>query len=48
VKPLQPLTQLEHPAAHPDPSDSAQKFSIEYAIAFENHFRLNRTLPEKY
>jgi hypothetical protein len=48
VNPLQPLTQSAHPGAHPDPSDPAQKFSIRYAIAIENHFRINQTLLEKF
>jgi hypothetical protein len=44
VNPLQPQTPSGPPGAHPDASDPAQKFSIGYAIAIENHFRFNQTL----
>jgi hypothetical protein len=47
VNPLRHLTQTVHPATQPDQPDSAQKFSIGYAIAIENHFRINRTLIKK-
>jgi hypothetical protein len=48
VNPLRHLAQTIHPAAQPDQPDSAQNFSIGHAIAFENHFRINRTLLEKF
>jgi len=48
VNPFRHLAQTTYPAAQPDQPDSAQKFSIGYAIAFENHFRINRTLLEKF
>jgi len=47
VNPLRHLTQTVPPATQPDHPDPAQKFSIGYAIAFENHFRINRILLEK-
>ncbi|MHB8163315.1 MAG: hypothetical protein ACYDDV_03080, partial [Methanoregula sp.] len=48
VNPLRHLALTAHPAAQPDQPDPAQKFSIGYAIAIENHFRINRTLHEKF
>jgi len=47
VNPLRHLTQTELQAAQPDQPDFAQKNSIAYAIAIENHFRINQTLLEK-
>jgi len=47
VNPLRHLTQTVPPATQPDQPDPAQKFSIGYAIAIENHFRINQTLLEK-
>jgi len=47
VNPHRYLTQTVPPATQQDQSDSAQKCSIGYAIAIENHFRINQTLIEK-
>jgi len=48
VNPLRHLTQTVPPATDPDQPDSAQKISIGYAIAIENHFRINQTLIKKF
>jgi len=48
VKSLRHLTQTVHPAIQPDQPDPAQKFSTGYAIAIENHFRINQTLIKKF
>ncbi|MFA4825137.1 MAG: hypothetical protein WC593_08255 [Methanoregula sp.] len=48
MNPLRHHTQTVPPATQPDQPDPAQKFSIGYAIAVENHFRINQTLPEKF
>ncbi|MFA4825967.1 MAG: hypothetical protein WC593_12515 [Methanoregula sp.] len=48
VNPLRHLTQTVHPVDQPDQPDRAQKFSNRYAIAIENHLRINQTLLEKF
>jgi len=48
VNPLPHLTQAVPTATQSDQPDPAQKFSIGYAIAIENRFRINQTLLEKF
>ncbi len=48
VNPLPPLTKTVPPATQPNQPDPAQNFLIRYAIAIENHFRINQTLPKNF